>query len=310
MKFKIDFEIPSRPIRADWPKFYLLGSCFASNQVEHLRNKGFSAEGNPYGIIYNPVSISTFLYRLKEDHRFTEDDFVHYNQYFCLEHHGKFKFDDLQEGIRISNEIFDTTRKHLMESDVIVITYGTSLVFHNIVHKKIVANCHKLPSRDFELIQLQLTTLKNSMVNAVNEIKQLNPNAHVIFTVSPVRHLRSGVVESSRSKACLIAAVHEVLPDLEGVSYFPSYEIVIDELRDYRFTRSDMMHPTEQAQHYVLDRFLDTYLGQGSKEIMAEVDKFAKFAAHRPIGSTELHNDQVAERKRALKQKYPFLNIE
>ncbi len=287
----------------------MLGSCFAANQSKRLNEKGFSVYANPFGIVYNPVSISSFLYRLNENKEYTDSDFVHYGKYFSLEHHGKFKYDTLEEAISKSNVAFQKSRAALINSEVIVITFGTSLVYHNTVHKKIVANNHKLPNRDFELVQLQLVTLKNSIVNCVGEIRKLNPEAHIVFTISPTRHLRSGVVESSRSKASLIAAVHETLPDMENVSYFPAYEIQIDELRDYRFTKEDLMHPTVQAQDYILQRFLETYLNKTGDQINQEVSKFKQFAAHRPISSPDLHAQQVEEKRKELHQKYPFLNL-
>ena len=310
MKYKIDFDIPQHPLPQHWPKFLLMGSCFAANQASRLQEKGFDTTGNPFGILYNPVSIASLLFRIKENRLYTKDDFVHHNMYFSLEHHGKLKYDSLQEAIETSNRIMETYRKKLMESDVVVITYGTSLVYHNTVHKKIVANCHKLPARDFELIQLQAVTVKNTIANTIRDIRELNPKAHILFTVSPVRHLRSGVVESSRSKACLLTAIHESLPDLDHVSYFPAYEIVIDELRDYRFTKEDLMHPTEQAQEYVLEQFLSTYLNNESKLILKEIEKFSRFAQHKPIGSADLHRSQVAERRRELEAKYPFISIQ
>jgi hypothetical protein len=309
LKLKINLDIDKKALPQNWPSFFMLGSCFASNQSEKLSELGFNVSANPFGIIYNPVSISSLLFRLSENKQYTEEDFVHYTKYFCLEHHGKFKFDSLEGAIQKSNQGFNQARESIISSDVIVLTYGTSLVFHNTVHKKIVANCHKLPNKDFELIQLQLVTLKNSIVNCVSEIRKMNKDAHIVFTVSPVRHLRSGIIENSRSKASIIAALHETLNDLDNASYFPSYEILIDELRDYRFTKDDMMHPTEQAQTYILERFLDTYLNKQGLEIISDIEKFNRFANHKALTSPELHANQVLEKRKELLSKHPFLNL-
>ena len=309
MKFKIDFDIKKQTLAARWPNFFMMGSCFAANQSERIKNAGFSVCSNPFGIIYNPISIATLLYRIAEQKLYTDQDFFEKGTFFSLEHHGTFQYDTLQEAIEKSNALLQDTETAIIKADTIVLTLGTSLVFHHLDKKKIVANCHKLSNSSFERLQLNFTITSNSIENCINDIRKINSSAHIIFTVSPVRHLRSGVLENSKSKAMLITALHSILPNHENVSYFPSYEIFTDELRDYRFVKEDLMHPTDAAEKYIYEKFADCYLSKETREILHEVEEFKRFANHRSLTSPELHQTQTQEKRNELLKQFPFINI-
>jgi lysophospholipase L1-like esterase len=309
VKLKLDFDINPNPISANWPSFFLMGSCFATNQGVKLTNAGFGSTTNPFGIIYNPVSMATLLYRIAKNKTYLPEDFIQHGKHFSLEHHGDFKYDTLQEAINKSNAILFNAQQELSKANVVVLTFGTSLVFHHILLQKIVGNCHTLPNKDFEVLQLHFETVKNTIQNCIKSIREINENAHIVLTVSPVRHIKSGVVNNSRSKANLIAALHEALAEENNASYFPAFEIFIDELRDYRFAKEDLTHPTDTAVDYIYERFTHTYFSKSTNAIAEEVVKFQRFAAHRPMSSPDLHLTQVAEKRKELKQKYPFLHI-
>lgn len=309
MKFKIDFDIKKQTLAHRWPKFFMLGSCFAANQSERLQNAGFTVRSNPFGIIYNPISIATLLYRIAEQKLYTEHDFIEKGSYFSLEHHGNFNYPTLQEAVEQSNTLVLEAKTAIERADTIVLTFGTSLVFHHLDKKKIVANCHKLPNSLFEKLQLNFAITSNSIENCINDIRKINPDAHIIFTISPVRHLKSGVLENSRSKAMLITSLHSILPNHENVTYFPSYEIFTDELRDYRFVKEDLMHPTNAAEKYIYGKFADCYFSKETKEISQEVEEFRQFANHRSLTSPDLHQTQIQEKRSALQKQYPFINI-
>lgn len=309
MKLKLDFEITPQPVANKWPSFYLMGSCFATNQYKKLKNDAFSVTSNPYGIIYNPVSMATLLYRIVNQKMYAEEDFIQHTKFFSLEHHGDYKYDSLQEALEKSNEVLTQSHLELTKANVIVLTFGTSLVFHHLQLQKIAGNCHTLPNKDFEVLQLHFETVKNTIQNSIKTIRKINQAAHIVLTVSPVRHLRSGIINNSRSKANLIAALHEAIAEEENTSYFPAYEIFMDELRDYRFAKADLTHPTDLAVDYIYDRFVATYLNKDTRGILEEVAKFQRFAAHRPMSLPELHITQVAEKRKDLKQKYPFLQL-
>jgi hypothetical protein len=307
LKLKIDFDIPKNELAAKWPTFFTIGSCFADNQSTRMKSLGLNVRSNPFGILYNPVSIEKIFERSLNSKMYTAEEFEQQNTHFSWEHHGDFKYPTTAEAVLKSNSILQDTRDKLANAEVIVITYGTSLVFTR--DCTVVANCHKVPNKEFKQKQLSFNEVKTSIQHTLDYIWCINPDAKIIFTVSPIRHLRSGVMESSRSKATLLSALHEVISEEKRASYFPSYEIFMDELRDYRFAKTDMTHPTEQSEDYIWDKFCTTYFSENTVQILKEVKKYTQFAAHRPIHSTELHEKQVAEKLSLLTTNYPFLHF-
>ena len=310
MKFKIDFEIPKRTLPDIWPSFFMMGSCFAANQSKRIKDSGFEVYTNPFGIIYNPISIASLLFRISEQKDYTTADFIGNSPFFSLEHHGSFNYQNKDEAVANSNKILNQSRIQISNADTIVLTYGTSLVYHYIEQKKIVANCHKISNNQFEKLQLNYTITTQSISNCIKDIRKLNSKAHIIFTISPVRHLRSGVLENSRSKAMLITALHQALSEAENTSYFPSFEIFSDELRDYRFVKEDLAHPTEMAEKYIWNRFIDCYFSEKTAEIINEVQKLNQFQSHRPKTSSSLHESHVKEKRDQLLKKYPFIHLQ
>lgn len=288
----------------------MLGSCFAETQGKKLAGLGMDVFQNPFGIVYNPVSIASLLYRIHEQKSYTKEDFVNdQGAYFSLEHHGKCSYLNLSDAIHHSNLRLEASLSAIQKAQVIVLTLGTSIVFHHLASQKIVANCHSLPNKAFQTIQLTFETTKSTLHHTLQTINSLNPSTHIVCTVSPVRHLRSGIIENNRSKSILISALHEVLNDFKNASYFPSYEIFIDELRDYRFAKRDLTHPNEQAEEYILKRFTETYFKEETLRIINDVEKFKKFEAHRPTSNKEAHQQLVKKKLNKLKEQYPFLYI-
>ena len=307
MKLQIDFDIAKKELKQQWPSFFMIGSCFAESQAKRMSTLGLDVQANPFGILYNPVSIERILERSQNKRFYTPADFEQRENYFSWEHHGDFKYDSAEEASEASNAILKQTKTQIENADTIVITYGTSLVYKH--GYTVVGNCHKVPNKQFVQRQLTFNEVKEAIQLTVDRLWYLNNKVNIIFTVSPIRHLRSGVLESSRSKATLISALHEVIETNPNTSYFPSYEIFMDELRDYRFAKEDMTHPTEQAESYIWQRFCQTYFSEDTKSILEDVKKYTQFAAHRPIQAPELHQQQVVEKRIALKSKYPFLQL-
>lgn len=308
MKLKIDFDIPSEEIGTVWPSFFTMGSCFAQNQAIRKRELGFNVHSNPFGILYNPMSIEHIFDRCQNSRLYTKEDFEHKGSYFSWEHHGDFTYDTIDKAVAESNTLLQKTQKNLSQSDVIILTYGTSLVYKH--QNKVIANCHKQQNKLFEQEQLSFSEIKASIHRTIDLISSLNAEAKIIFTVSPIRHLRSGVTESSRSKAVLLAALHEALEESEKKqsTYFPSYEIFMDELRDYRFVKEDLTHPTTQAEQYIWERFSSTFFNKKTAQIIEEVEKYNDFKNHRPKDAS-LHAQQVIEKKNNLIQAYPLINL-
>jgi hypothetical protein len=244
---------------------------------------------------------------MAEDKIYTDSDFLHLENTFSWEHHGDFKYTDISTAVLNSNHILRKTKQYLQSADAIIITLGTSLVHCYEDHT--VANCHKLPNSLFTQKQLSHKEVSAAIESIISSIRTLNPSATLIFTISPVRHLRSGILQNSRSKAVLMAALHEVLDYHLSVLYFPSFEIFIDELRDYRFAKEDMTHPTLQAETYIWQRFCETYLSVPTEKIRSEVMEYKQLAAHRPIHTADAHHTLVAEKRTLLLKKYPFLKL-
>jgi hypothetical protein len=294
-----------------------LGSCFAENMAVKFDYFKFENICNPFGIIFNPVSIEKIIHKAVNQKLFTEKDlFFHNERWHCFDVHSDLSNPDKEDLISNLNAIIISTKQQLQEASHIIITYGTSWVYRNIATDMIVANCHKLPQASFSKEILSIETIKKSMQNTLDLIQKINPTVNFIFTVSPVRHLKDGFVENQLSKAHLIAAIHKVLqvPPLgaEG-AYFPSYEIMMDELRDYRFYAEDMLHPSQLAIDYIWERFSETTISEESHLIMNEVETIQKGLTHRPFNPNSESHQQFLSKLQAkstkLVSQYSFMKF-
>jgi len=271
----------SNPIDYD-SKILSLGSCFAENMGQKFNYFKFQNEINPFGIIFNPVSIETIISRVVHQQKFTEDDiFYHNDLWHCFEVHSELSHPDKETFLTNLNRIIQQSNNLIIQSTHFIITYGTSWVYRNKSSKKIVANCHKVPQSQFDKEILSVAIIEQSIQNTIDLIKKVNPNCTFIFTISPVRHLKDGFVENQRSKAHLITAIHNSQFTIHH--YFPSYEIMMDELRDYRFYAEDMLHPSQLAIDYIWSRFFENYISEDCFTIMEEVNSIQKALSHRPF---------------------------
>ncbi len=264
-----------------------LGSCFAENMSKKFEYFKFQNSVNPFGIIFNPVSIEKLVNRIVNQIKFTEKDiFFHNDLWHCYEVHSELSNPNKEEFLKELNQIIEKSNNQIIDSTHLIITYGTSWVYRNIESKEIVANCHKVPQKQFTKEILSIETIEKSIENTIALIQKVNPNCNFIFTVSPVRHIKDGFVENQRSKAHLISAIHSTdNSQLTTRNYFPSYEIMMDELRDYRFYAEDMLHPNQVAIDYIWERFSENYISAESQKVMQEVDSIQKSVLHRPFNS-------------------------
>ncbi|TDO96538.1 GSCFA domain-containing protein [Flavobacterium sp. 245] len=264
-------------------KVLSFGSCFAENMAEKFDYFKFQNETNPFGIIFNPVSIEKVMERTVNENWFTEKDvFFHNERWHSFEVHSDLSNSDRQELLETLNKAISETNKQLKEATHIIITYGTSWVYRNLESDEIVANCHKVPQKQFEKELLPVNTIQKSIQNTIGLIQTLNPNINFIFTVSPVRHIKDGFIENQLSKSHLFTALHQTFGfRLSTFNYFPSYEIMMDELRDYRFYTEDMLHPNQIAIDYIWKLFSENYVTEESISIMQEVDEIQKSLRHR-----------------------------
>jgi GSCFA family len=273
----------------DYPKFDEkslwcgVGSCFSENLLSLLEQCGFEVKQNPSGIIYNSYSIAQVIARAVNENYYTESDFFKHNElWHSWEHHGKFSNADLKEAVTNANLALKDFREGLKVADAIVLTPSSSVVYCH--DEEIVANCHKVNNNKFEQKILSPEENQKFLSNAVSNILKLNSKCKVIFTLSPVRHYPGNLVLNARSKANLLSALHEVCEKFDCV-YFPSYEILHDELRDYRFYKTDLLHPSEQTVQLICGRFIKMFFEDNAISIMEKGLAKKKLCNHRSLFS-------------------------
>ncbi len=265
-------------------KILLMGSCFSANIGSKLIDNKFVVSVNPFGILYNPLSINNAINRMLDKKTFCEQDFINYNnRYHSLMHHGSFSNANLNEAIDNVNAEFNSASDQLENADVLLITFGTSYVFRWTESKEIVGNCHKIPADRFTRERLSVENILTAWDKLINRITTVNPDIKIVFTVSPIRHFKDGAHQNQLSKAILHLSIDNLMNQFtKNTFYFPAYEIVIDQLRDYRFYKDDMLHPTSLTQNFIWERFSDTYFSSETQKIITEWQKISQAISHRP----------------------------
>lgn len=318
VQFRTEIRIPKNQNPIDYnSKIVSLGSCFAENMGEKFEYFKFQNAVNPFGIIFNPVSIENSISRIVHQKYFTEADlFFHNERWHCYEVHSELSHPDKEAFLHNLNQILEATHNQITNASHIIITYGTSWVYKLKASNAIVANCHKVPQNQFEKEILSVEVIQKSIQNTIVLIQKANPNCNVIFTVSPVRHIKDGFVENSVSKSNLLTAIYQQLQTEHcklNTEYFPSYEIMMDELRDYRFYAEDMLHPNQVAIDYIWERFFQTQITETIYPIMEEVCAIQKGLAHRPFNpNSERHQlflANLTQKITLLEDKIPHLNF-
>ena len=292
MNFRTQIPIPknNRPIDYD-SKIVSLGSCFAVNMAEKLDYFKFQNVCNPFGILFHPLAIEKFIDFAVSEKEFTDKDiFFHNELWHCFDAHSDLSNPDKEELLVSLNTIVQSTRMALEQASHVIVTYGTAWVYENVESNEIVANCHKVPQKQFVKQLLSIVQIETSLRNIITEIKAVNPNCNFVFTVSPVRHIKDGFVENNVSKAHLISALHAPNFKRTASNYFPSYEIMMDELRDYRFYAEDMLHPNQTAIDYIWIKFFENYVDEKEFGTMQNVCDIQKALHHRPFNpNSESH---------------------
>lgn len=295
-------------------KIISLGSCFAENIGGKFQYFKFQITTNPFGIIFNPVTIENLISRVVNNKKYTENDiFFHNDLWHCFEVHSELSHPDKETFLTNLNLKIQQSHNLIIQSTHIIITYGTSWVYRNKLSGKIVANCHKIPQNQFEKEILSKETIEKAIQNTIALVQKINPDCHFIFTISPVRHIKDGFVENNISKSHLIAAIHSSNFQFPTSSYFPSYEIMMDELRDYRFYAEDMLHPSQMAIDYIWQRFSETTISAESHSIMQEVDNIQKGLAHRPFNPDSASHQEfcknLIKKINTLASKFPQIQF-
>lgn len=296
-------------------KIVSLGSCFAVNMAQKFKYFKFQNTCNPFGILFHPLAIEIIILKAVNLEFFTEEDiFFHNERWHCFDVHSDISYPNKDEFLHVLNELVKTTNNQITVASHVIITYGTSWVYRNKQTGKVVANCHKVAQNQFDKEILSTVTLEKSVQNTIDLIEKVNPKCAIIFTVSPVRHIKDGFVENQRSKANLISALHSTFDIRYSTKrYFPSYEIMMDELRDYRFYAEDMLHPTQVAIDYIWKRFSESTISEQEFSTMEAVESIQKGLSHRPFNpKSESHLEflnQIELKISKLKSEFPFMKF-
>ncbi len=328
MNFQTQIPLSQKEPQIDYQsKVLLLGSCFTENIGGKLDYFKFQNTQNPFGIIFNPVSIENLVFRALHEENFSEKDVFQHNElWHSFEVHSSFSAvekDDLLSQLNAQLKVF---KKQLTESSHIILTLGSAWVYHHIDSNSIVANCHKVPQKAFTKQLLSAEIISKSLRHIVEVVSNLNPEATFIFTVSPVRHIKDGFEENALSKAHLLTGIHNAIVLSTGVShtepvevqskglhYFPSYELMMDELRDYRFYKNDMLHPNETAIAYIWEKFKHVWISSKTEDTQKEVEYIQKGLSHKTFNpKSEEHKTfkkHLQTKMEKLQSQFPFMDF-
>ncbi|MEP6677418.1 MAG: GSCFA domain-containing protein [Ferruginibacter sp.] len=315
MNFHLEFSPKPFSIKIKHSdKLLLAGSCFTEHIGEKLNQHKFSVLENPNGILFNPVSICKSVQSYIDNKQYTAADLFQLNDSWnSWEHHSRFSAVDQNESLQKINNSQSTAHDFLKKADWLLLTLGSAFVYE-LDNKQVVANCHKVPADKFNKRLLSADEISNDLKKLIERLQSFNPGLKIIFTISPVRHLREGFVENNRSKATLIQAVHQLLNDEDRLFYFPAYELVIDDLRDYRFYAEDMVHPNYAATNYVWEKFIAACIDEPSKEIMKQVNDIRIAFNHKPFNPSSAEHKKFLqsyfEKTKLLAERLPYIDLQ
>ncbi|WP_317900085.1 GSCFA domain-containing protein [Aurantibacillus circumpalustris] len=280
---KNDFEINHKDT------ILLMGSCFAENIGTQLINSKFRTCVNPNGILFNPTSIYNCIEAAVHKSATDESFILERNGlYYSYMHHGSFSSENKNQLLGKLNESVNSTHDFIKKTNVLIITFGSAFVYHHKTLNETVANCHKQASSNFEKRLLEVDEIVKTYVSLISEVKVLNPEIKIIFTVSPVKYLKEGVEENNLSKATLILSINKLVKENANCFYFPAYELVNDDLRDYRFYKEDLAHPNQQAVDYIWQKFSDCYFSNKTIDLNQQINRLQLALNHKPMRESSL----------------------
>jgi len=294
MNFRTNIKLQAARNQIDYnSNLLLIGSCFSENISEKLNYFKFNTFSNPFGILFNPIAIEHLITNAINQKEYSDNDLFLLNEkWHCFEAHSDLSAISKNETVSNLNSAIQTTNQKIPKASHIIITLGTSWVYRHIETDAIVGNCHKIPQKKFLKELLSVKEISASLENMCALIRSVNPEANIIFTVSPVRHLKDGFVENSQSKAHLISAIHLIIDNKKQQYYFPSYEIMLDDLRDYRFYNNDMLHPNETAINYIWEQFKPVWINENTLSIQKEVETIQRGLTHKPFNPNSEQHQQ------------------
>lgn len=323
MQFQLPIQIKSPEKKITYrDKILLTGSCFTEHIGNSLSELKFSVLQNPNGILFDPRSVCSSLISYIENKKYNKEHLFFLNEVWnSWEHHSRFSNINVDKCLKSINESQQQAHNYLKDADWLIITLGSSFSYRltneattgGLQTNDGVANCHRAPSQWFSKHLLSIDETISLLDDVYHQLKQFNPRLKIIFTISPVRHIRDGVIDNTRSKARLIEAVHHMVNKFPGLYYFPAYELVIDVLRDYRFYDIDMAHPNYPATEFVMEKFIEAFIDDQSQQLMEEIKKIVIARKHKPFQpATNAHKIFLKthlEKTKELQSKYSFLDL-
>jgi hypothetical protein len=292
----------------------LFGSCFSAHIGERLEKSGFNCQINPFGVLYNPISIAHAIERCSTNRKYSADELMqHQGLWLSPDHHGSYSKPEQTETLQEINDEIATAHSGFQQNPLLLITLGSAHVYRDKQTHRIVGNCHKIPARNFTKELLAVEAIVEKFTACLNHLFGSNPSLQVVFTISPVRYLSDGFFENQLSKAILHLSVAKLMEQFPEAHYFPAYEIMMDDLRDYRFYTDDMLHPSPVAVDYIWEQFGKTYFSPETHRLTEEIMELHKAAEHRPFQKeSEAYrtflNKQIQKIDR-LQQQHPQLNL-
>ncbi len=314
MDFRLEFIPKPFKVKIEHQHFLMLvGSCFTEQIGSKISAHKIRTFENPNGILFNPVSIVHNLISYIENKKYSSGDLFYENELWgSWDHHTKYADVDREVVLEKINTSQQNAHDFLKKADWLLLTLGSAFVYEK--DGKVVANCHKVPTDKFYKRLLSVEETISILDTCIHRLKHFNPTLKIIFTISPVRHLRDGFVENNRSKSVLINAVHHLVDKFDKLFYFPAYELVIDDLRDYRFYAEDMVHPNYAATNYVWEKFVSTCISDPAQQLMKEINLINAAKNHKPFNpQSKAHlkfMDEHYTKTSSLAERYPYLHLE
>ena len=316
MNFRTQVELPERETEIRHSeRIMLFGSCFAENIGNLLKENKFRCDVNPFGVLYNPLSIANALNQILEGKEYREEDlFFSGGLWHSWMHHSDFSAPSQEEALALVNSRLTKAKENLAKADWLVMTWGTAYVYIHQEMQKVVGNCHKQPDKTFRRLMLNAEAFVEECRDVLKKCREVNPNLKVLFTVSPIRHAKDGMHGNQLSKATLLLAIDEICRTCPNCFYFPSYEIVMDELRDYRFYSDDMIHLSSKAVEYIWECFSRCYFSKETQAIMKEWAEVKRALDHKPFrpnsDAYRAFLSQIVLKIMQMKEKFPYLEVQ
>ncbi len=316
-EFQTLVDLPEFPWKTGYQKPNIfMGSCFTENVGNRMAALKYEVDINPFGILYNPASVAHALEFLLQHKKFTKDDLIqHDGLWHSFFHHSRFSSADADQALENINRRINASSQNLKKADFLFLTFGTAWVYEYLSNRQTVSNCHKIPAKKFRRFRLTVDEISEKYQEIIRKIREINSEVKIIFTVSPIRHWKDGAMENQRSKATLLLAVDQILKKMENENcgYFPAYEIVMDELRDYRFYSEDMIHLTDATVKHIYEKFQSCLIDEKSQKTSEEVQKIINAVNHKPFNKFTKENllflKQSLTKVQKLQKEKSYLNL-